>query len=201
MVTNTLGNNGGGERQKERPMADVVKLSCPSCGGALTITPAMERFACGYCGSEHIVRRSGGAVMLAPVVEGLRKVQMGTDRTAAELAIVRLSKEIERLEADLQMLKVTPFEQLYPVTDNEKISLYVSVGLFIIFLVTVNAGSLTASAILIVLCLACFICWGIIDQRRVRSGRAALEIRRNELLAQISDRYRQLKKNQDLVRM
>lgn len=77
---------------------DFVTLSCPSCGGKLQITADIERFACSYCGTEHIVRRSGGIISLAPVVEGLKKVQTGVDKTASELAIQRLTREIAELE-------------------------------------------------------------------------------------------------------
>lgn len=37
-------------------MPDFVTLSCPTCGGQLQITKDIERFACGHCGNEHIVR-------------------------------------------------------------------------------------------------------------------------------------------------
>jgi hypothetical protein len=77
-------------------MPDFITLSCPTCGGKLQITPDIDRFACLYCGAEHIVRRGSGVISLAPVVEGLRQVQTGVDKTAAELAIVRLTQEIER---------------------------------------------------------------------------------------------------------
>jgi len=82
-----------------------ITLSCPSCGGKLQITNDMDRFACSHCGNEHIVRRSGGTVSLAPVVEGLRKVQSGVDKTASELAIVRLKHEIEELEEEYSDLE------------------------------------------------------------------------------------------------
>jgi hypothetical protein len=78
-------------------MSDFVTLTCPSCGGKLQITDDIDRFACAHCGSEHIVRRGGGVVSLAPVAEGLRQVQAGVDRTASELAIPRLEKEIADL--------------------------------------------------------------------------------------------------------
>ena len=78
-------------------MADFVTLSCPSCGGKLEVTRDIERFACTHCGREHMVKRSGGTVSLSPVVDALRKVEVGVDKTAAELAIVRLQKEIEDL--------------------------------------------------------------------------------------------------------
>lgn len=79
-------------------MLDFVTLTCPSCGGQLQVANDIDKFACGYCGTEHLVRRSGGIVSLAPVVEGIKKVQLGVDRTASELAIVRLEKEIDRIE-------------------------------------------------------------------------------------------------------
>jgi DNA-directed RNA polymerase subunit RPC12/RpoP len=79
-------------------MAGFVTLTCPSCGGKLQVTQDIERFACSYCGSEHVVKRSGGIVSLVPVVEGLKKVQSGVDRTASELAIRRLRDDITALE-------------------------------------------------------------------------------------------------------
>lgn len=80
-------------------MSDFVTLTCPTCGAKLQITNDVERFACGHCRNEHIIRRSGGIVSIAKVVDGLAQVQVGTDRTAAELAIVRLNKEIQELES------------------------------------------------------------------------------------------------------
>ena len=85
--------------------SDFITLSCPNCGGKLEIKPDMERFACKYCGNEHLVRRSGGAVSLAPVMEGLNRVEgkfdqvlTGSDRMAAEHTINRLKAEIPELE-------------------------------------------------------------------------------------------------------
>jgi len=45
-------------------MPDLITMSCPSCGGKLQITNDIERFACAFCGTEHIVRRQGDAVNL-----------------------------------------------------------------------------------------------------------------------------------------
>jgi len=77
---------------------NVVVLSCTNCGAKLEIYPDVERFACGYCGTELIVLRRGGTVALKAVTDAIREVQIGTDRTAAELAIVRLSAELAELE-------------------------------------------------------------------------------------------------------
>jgi hypothetical protein len=78
-------------------MPDFINLTCPSCGGKLQITNDIDRFACGHCGNELIVRRSGGAITVAPIVEGLKEVKTGVDKTASELAMVRLEGEISRL--------------------------------------------------------------------------------------------------------
>ena len=80
-------------------MAEFVTLSCPNCGGKLEITSDIDRFACGHCGIEHLVRRQGGIVSLSPVVDQLEKIEAGTDRTANELTLVRLSKESYELSA------------------------------------------------------------------------------------------------------
>ena len=79
-------------------MAEFITLSCPSCGASLQITNELDRFACAHCGQEHLVNRGGGLVSLAPVVERLGGIQRGTDKTAAELALGRLAREIQTLE-------------------------------------------------------------------------------------------------------
>lgn len=79
-------------------MADtLISLSCPSCGSKLQLGRDIDRFACAYCGSEQVVKRAGGIVTLSPVVEGLRHVRAGVDRTAAELAVSRLTSERQSL--------------------------------------------------------------------------------------------------------
>ena len=75
----------------------LITLSCPSCGAKLEITPTLDRFACSFCGQEHIVNRLGDTISISPVVEAIHQVKIGVDKTAAELAIVRLQKEISDL--------------------------------------------------------------------------------------------------------
>ena len=88
---------------KERSvMTDhFINLNCTSCGGKLDVYDDMERFVCGYCGSAMIVQRRGGTVALKAVTEATRQVQIGTDKTAAELAIVRYEKELTELRRKL----------------------------------------------------------------------------------------------------
>jgi hypothetical protein len=82
-------------------MIEFVTLSCPTCGAKLEVSKEINRFACGHCGNEHIVIRSGGMVSLNPVGEDLKQIQKGTDQTAAELAIRRLTNEISSLKKEL----------------------------------------------------------------------------------------------------
>lgn len=86
------------------PKSDFITLACPNCGGKLNITSDLERFACQFCGNEHIVRRSGGTVSLEPVMqmmntlnESMSRVSAISEKQAAEMAIKRLDKEIEEL--------------------------------------------------------------------------------------------------------
>jgi hypothetical protein len=57
----------------------------------------MTKFACGYCGAEQIVERRGGTVALKPIADAIARVQVGTDKTAAELALKRLPQELKAL--------------------------------------------------------------------------------------------------------
>jgi DNA-directed RNA polymerase subunit RPC12/RpoP len=75
----------------------VVSFRCSNCGAALKVPADVSTLACGYCGSEQIVERSGGIVTLRPVIAALQRVQAGTDKTAAELALARLDREASLL--------------------------------------------------------------------------------------------------------
>jgi DNA-directed RNA polymerase subunit RPC12/RpoP len=82
-----------------------INLNCAHCGGKLEVYDDMERFVCGYCGSEMIVQRRGGTVALRAITEAIKQVQVGTDKTAAELAIVRYEKELWELRQSLEIAK------------------------------------------------------------------------------------------------
>ena len=95
--------------------SDFITLACPNCGGKLQITPDTERFACQFCGYEHIVRRSGGSVSLEPVVKlmknidsnlnmvgvGVNRLGLSSEKQVAEQTIERLKKEIDELNTRL----------------------------------------------------------------------------------------------------
>lgn len=79
-----------------------ISLKCTGCGSSLDITSDLEVFACGYCGARQLVRRSGGTISLKPLEEGIARVQEGTDRTAAELAVRRLREDLAVVDSDIE---------------------------------------------------------------------------------------------------
>lgn len=80
----------------------MLRLGCVSCGAPLEIGPELGTFACGFCGSQQRVERKGGTVALLKIESVLKAVQRGTDRTAAELALPRLGKELDEVQAALK---------------------------------------------------------------------------------------------------
>ncbi|MFC1744833.1 hypothetical protein ACFL35_12655 [Candidatus Riflebacteria bacterium] len=96
-------------------MSDFITLTCPSCNGKLEITPDVERFSCGYCGNEHIVKRGGGIVRLEAVTQAIQEVKTevkgvkeGMDKAVAELATKRLKEEITELKWEIDKLGPRP---------------------------------------------------------------------------------------------
>ena len=50
-------------------MAEFTTVACASCGKELRLNNSFNRFACGSCGCEHIVKREHGAIVLVPIVK------------------------------------------------------------------------------------------------------------------------------------
>lgn len=75
----------------------IIKLGCVGCGASLDIPSEVDRLACAHCGTQQLVQRDGGTIHLKEFADTLSRVRIGTDKTAAELAISRLTKEQESL--------------------------------------------------------------------------------------------------------
>ena len=58
-------------------MAEILGLTCPSCGNRLEIGPEIVRFACANCGTELVVQRGGGIVALVPAADGKTQTRAG----------------------------------------------------------------------------------------------------------------------------
>ncbi len=127
----------------------ITTLTCPTCGSRLSIVKGIDRFTCGHCGNEHIVKRESGIVYLEPIAEDVRQIRasveninVGVDRTAAELAIPRLTKEIGELEGQLEAaqasVQVRPSTDIRPRTSREIGLIVLSFLLFLIGLILLN---------------------------------------------------------------
>ncbi len=86
-------------------MTDYISLTCPTCSAKLKVTNHMNNFACGHCGSEHIIKREGGVISLVPLVESKKGANDGGDITESELAIPRLEKEIKQFEGVISEMR------------------------------------------------------------------------------------------------
>ena len=53
-----------------------------------------------------VVERRGGTVSLKAVEQAIQKIQIGTDKTAAELAMVRLKEEFHAKEKEVTSLRI-----------------------------------------------------------------------------------------------
>jgi len=76
----------------------VLSLKCVNCGASIEIGPETDTFACSYCGTQQMVKRSGGIVVLQRIGAALDEVKRGTNRTASELALRRLWADVSAIE-------------------------------------------------------------------------------------------------------
>jgi len=88
-------------------MADLIKLTCTSCGGKLELSHDIDQFVCAHCGTELIVKRSHGVIALKAVAQDIEGIKSSTDKTASELAIVRLKGEVFTLEQDKHAIVIS----------------------------------------------------------------------------------------------
>lgn len=147
------------ERRSASPMTDqlaTVTLRCKNCGSSLSVGPTVDQFACAYCGTEQIVTRSGGTVSLAVVAEAVEKLQRGTDKVAAELAIRRLEAELATLVSQRNAMMAAPrSEAELQALGCGGLILIISVGLLLALVEEYRSGrwdsqSETFSAIVVV---------------------------------------------------
>jgi len=133
-------------------MGDFVTLTCPTCGGKLQITPDIDRFACTHCGNEHLVKRSEGVIAIQPLAESLTGLKRATDRTASELAIRRLTEELNQLQAAKQQAEGKAAESRKAIAAHTEYNsgCQVAIGGFLIlplcYLCYLAAGAFTKTA-------------------------------------------------------
>lgn len=140
-------------------MLKSISLKCPNCGADLDITTEMSSFACGYCGASQKVERSGGTISLRLLTDGVSKVQVDADKTAAEVAMKGLKEELQTTESSLKRLEV---KKLKDINKRSRIALGIWGTLTLVCLVLMLLNGISASFILpvfIVLTVIALICF------------------------------------------
>ena len=179
----------------------TISLRCNGCGAGLVISPDMKQLACGYCGLNQIVERKGGGVYLRELSEVMTNVQVATDKTAAELAITRLQKELAALQLQRINYKKEGHKYVYSIgsigtkiSDRRKLAIGVGLTLISIsywWLVNLSGGESSGSigTILIVTLVVGILLLVIAVLKRSKQSRFDLdkvEQQRQEVKKQIS---------------
>lgn len=189
--------------------SDFITLTCPQCNAKLQITDDIDRFACRFCGTEHIVRRSGGIVALTAVTEKLDKIDQSiarvgtgviqvdsnTRKTAAELAMLRIRNEVKTARAELEQLLNVPMEPMPIAPSNTEHEIWraIAVGglclsVFIFF---------STSNLLCCMGVVVFPLMGIFQARRVRNYNLSVE--RYEVEARNKQRLQNIEKKREQI--
>lgn len=177
----------------------ITTLTCPSCGSRLQLIKGVDRFACFYCGNEHIVHRESGIVYLEPIAEDVRHIRAGVDnirggvdKTAAELAIVRLTKELNDLENKLKSSIACDLNKWIPRSDLGQALLFFSVVLFLV--------AASAHVLITWLIFLCFFCpFVYLEMRRNQIARALKDETIHDIQVEITQTKASLIKNRKLV--
>jgi len=163
-------------------MVDIVTLTCPSCGGKLRVSKYLERFACEYCGNEHVVKRDGGVVSIAPVVESLERIEAKANKTSSELAIRICKEEISALQAKLESHRIS-----YSTRTTLKTACLGAGGLATLLSLFVNLGFILPGLIFLMIGL------------NLSANKAILENKENNINQAIKAKEAELKHHENIL--
>lgn len=76
---------------------EITSMTCRQCGGKLTISRDADQIICQHCGTEYLISFNEGAISVKLLSEGLKKIQVSTDKTASELALARIKEEKKKI--------------------------------------------------------------------------------------------------------
>jgi hypothetical protein len=180
-------------------MSDFITLTCPSCGGKLKVTDQIHLLACRNCGNEHMVHRDDGSIYLAPLTQDVRHIRVGVDKTAAELAVARLTKEIDALEREVDATRALSDEAWVGPPDLIKgLSFGGVVGLFL----WIGNGANGNSGLAIFFCVVTVTVFCIAIKLQ-RNRATEIDTRRSNRVerinAELSAKYEQYKKNRRIA--
>ena len=175
----------------------VIALKCTSCGSNLEISSDIEVFACGYCGTQQMVQRKGGTISLKAVVSAVSKVQEGTDKTAAELALVRLREELHLAEEAL-FANSNAYSNAEPVEDIAYMVACIGCGVVTVFsgFAAFATSSIIGGAISAVFAIG-FIAFAAAHSQKKAKLEAKAKEERQVFLKPYTEKYLAIKKKYD----
>jgi hypothetical protein len=159
------------------PMPDFITLTCPTCGGKLKVTDQIHLLACAHCGNEHFVHRDGGAIYLAPLAQDVRHIRVGVDKTAAELAVARLTKEVADLDAAMEVTTAWTIDQWIPESSGENAARVLAIVAILLAAVSMMAGGQAMGVFMLVTFIFCVSVFMYLKAQRTK---AAEMVRDNE---------------------
>lgn len=127
----------------------IIALRCTNCGASLSISAEMNQFACGYCGTGLTVERQGGTISLRIIEQAIGRVQISTDKTAAELALKRLDQELQQVV----------YQQILIIQERDKRASQVLTATivaiaFVIFIASLIGSSLESATLAVIFAIA-----------------------------------------------
>lgn len=106
----------------------LITLTCPTCGAKLKLGKDTNLVYCTSCGNEHLVHHGEGSIYLAPMAADVAQIRTGVDKTAAELAVARLQKEIEGLNAQFTSVSESDYMAKIPSYARESWAMAAMIG-------------------------------------------------------------------------
>jgi predicted RNA-binding Zn-ribbon protein involved in translation (DUF1610 family) len=180
-------------------MPDLITLTCPSCGAKLKVTDQIHLLVCRNCGNEHMVVRDMSSIYLAPIAQDVRGIRVGVDKTAAELAVARLSREIDLLETELAQAETSKPDEWIPASDAEKFfnkAIPVTGALAFLGLITSSPGFALFMGIAFLISIFATVA---IHRNRMSRARTMQQYTIQRLTTELSPKYEQYRKNRQIA--
>jgi len=98
-----------------------------------------------------MVHRDEGATYLGPIAQDVSRIRISSDKTAAELAVVRLEKEVAEMAAQVTEARRRTYGIKVPMTNTELLLLASGVVMLIIAVRSAGRASVVSTLCLVII--------------------------------------------------
>lgn len=180
-------------------MADFLTLTCPTCGSKLKVTDKIHILVCASCGNEHMVHRDGGAIYLAPIAQDVQQIRVGVDKTAAELAMARLTKEIEQINAQIIEAEEFDYKTLVAPSDKEAFMPVLAGFAFVCAIISMIIGQPVALFGFVAVAVVCVFVYGLASEKRKKEARLLRDTEIGRLQQELDRAVKSLQQNRQIA--